>query len=79
LTWTAVFALRVVVQGLLYLAGSTGWLAVAKIGMGWPLWGIALTITLWLLRRVRQIETDQSPGPDSEPSDSVVPPSSAAS
>jgi hypothetical protein len=56
LTWTAVFALRVVVQGLLYLAGSTGWLAVAKIGMGWPLWGIALGITLWLLRRVRQSE-----------------------
>jgi hypothetical protein len=53
LTWTSVFALRVVVQGLLYLAGSTGWLAVAKIGMGWPLWGIALAITLWLMRGVR--------------------------
>jgi intracellular septation protein A len=79
LTWTAVFALRVVVQGLLYLAGSTGWLAVAKIGMGWPLWGIALAITLWLLRRVRQIESDQTPGPDSEPSGSAVPPSNAAS
>lgn len=79
LTWTAVFALRVVVQGLLYLAGSTGWLAVAKIGMGWPLWGIALAITLWLLRRVRQIDLDQTPGPDSEPSASVVPPSNAAS
>jgi intracellular septation protein A len=79
LTWTAVFALRVVVQGLLYLAGSTGWLAVAKIGMGWPLWGIALAITLWLLRRVRQIESDQTPGPDSEPSGSAIPPSNAAS
>ena len=56
LTWTAVFALSVVVQGLLYLAGSTGWLAVAKIGMGWPLWGIALAITMWLLRRVRQVD-----------------------
>jgi hypothetical protein len=79
LTWTAVFALRVVVQGLLYLAGSTGWLAVAKIGMGWPLWGIALAITLWLLRGVRQLGQDQMPGPDSEPSVSTVPPSSAAS
>jgi hypothetical protein len=55
LTWTAVFALRVVVQGLLYLAGSTGWLAVAKISMGWPLWGTALAITLWLLRSVRPV------------------------
>lgn len=79
LAWTAVFALRVVVQGLLYLAGSTGWLAVAKIGMGWPLWGLALAITLWLLRRVRQIGPDHAPGPGSEPSASAVPPSNAAS
>jgi hypothetical protein len=60
LTWTAVFALRVVVQGLLYLAGSTGWLAVAKIGMGWPLWGTALAITLWLLREARPSVPDQA-------------------
>jgi hypothetical protein len=66
LTWTSVFVLRVVVQGLLYLAGSTGWLAVAKIGMGWPLWGIALAITLWLLRGVRAI------GPDAEAVEPVL-------
>ena len=94
LTWTLVFALRVAVQGVLYLAGSTGWLAVAKIGMGWPLTGLAVAATLWLLRRLPAApeaegaaaavdETAvvvQSPGPPTETSPlAPVPPSSAAS
>lgn len=52
LAWTAVFALRVLVQGLLYLQGSPGWLAVAKIAMGWPLAALAAGLTLQLLRRL---------------------------
>ncbi|MBI2692634.1 hypothetical protein AWC17_18660 [Mycobacterium nebraskense] len=35
--WVLVFAARFVVQGLLYDADQTGWLAVARIAMGWPL------------------------------------------
>jgi hypothetical protein len=52
LAWTAVFAVRVVVQGLLYLANSPGWLAVAKIAMGWPLAAAAAGLTWHLLRRL---------------------------
>ncbi|AZP80477.1 DUF3159 domain-containing protein [Mycobacterium avium subsp. paratuberculosis] len=37
LCWVLVFAARFVVQGLLYDADRTGWLAAARIGMGWPL------------------------------------------
>ncbi len=35
--WVLVFAARFVVQGLLYDADRTGWLAFARIAMGWPL------------------------------------------
>ncbi|WP_156751863.1 DUF3159 domain-containing protein [Mycobacterium sp. E2497] len=35
--WVLVFAARFVVQGLLYNADRTGWLAFARIAMGWPL------------------------------------------
>ncbi|WP_156766186.1 DUF3159 domain-containing protein [Mycobacterium sp. E342] len=35
--WVLVFAARFVVQGLLYHADRTGWLAFARIAMGWPL------------------------------------------
>ena len=35
--WVLVFAARFVVQGMLYDANRTGWLAVARIAMGWPL------------------------------------------
>jgi hypothetical protein len=37
LGWMLVFGARYVVQEQLYDAGRTGWLGVARIGMGWPL------------------------------------------
>lgn len=40
-----VFAARFVVQGLLYDADRTGWLAAARIGMGWPLTVLAALAT----------------------------------
>lgn len=43
--WVLVFAARFVVQGLLYDADRTGWLAVARIGMGWPLTVLAALAT----------------------------------
>ncbi len=41
LGWMLVFGARFVVQRLLYDADQTGWLAVARIGMGWPLTAMA--------------------------------------
>lgn len=43
--WVLVFAARFVVQGLLYDADRTGWLAVARIAMGWPLTVVAALAT----------------------------------
>ncbi|MCA2265133.1 DUF3159 domain-containing protein [Mycobacterium marseillense] len=43
--WVLVFAARFVVQGLLYDADRTGWLAAARIGMGWPLTVLAALAT----------------------------------
>ncbi len=45
LCWVLVFAARFVVQGLLYDADRTGWLAAARIGMGWPLTVLAALAT----------------------------------
>ena len=33
----------------------TGWLAVARIGMGWPLTAVVLLVTLWAVRRADRI------------------------
>jgi hypothetical protein len=43
--WTLVFTARFVVQRLLYDADQTGWLGVARIGMGWPLTILAALAT----------------------------------
>ena len=45
LCWTLVFGARFVVQRLLYDANQTGWLGVARIGMGWPLTLLAALAT----------------------------------
>lgn len=43
--WVLVFASRFAVQQLLYDADKTGWLAAARIGMGWPLTVLAAFAT----------------------------------
>ncbi|HET7742447.1 MAG TPA: DUF3159 domain-containing protein, partial [Mycobacterium sp.] len=53
LAFVAVFAARFVVQEWLYGAGSTGWLAFARIAMGYPLLALALLVTYWAVRRAR--------------------------
>jgi hypothetical protein len=45
LGWVLVFGARFMVQRLLYDADQTGWLGVARIGMGWPLTAIAALVT----------------------------------
>ncbi|HEU5469883.1 MAG TPA: DUF3159 domain-containing protein [Actinophytocola sp.] len=59
LSWAVVFGARFVVQRWLYDEDLTGWLAFARIAMGWPLTAAALAVTLWAVRRaghlVRQL------------------------
>jgi len=51
LALAAVFAARFVVQQYLYAEDLTGWLAAAKIGMGYPLYALALLVVVWAVRR----------------------------
>ncbi|OBH55457.1 DUF3159 domain-containing protein [Mycobacterium sp. E2479] len=52
--WVLVFAARFVVQGLLYDADRTGWLAVARIAMGWPLTVLAALATYAAIKSARR-------------------------
>lgn len=49
--WSVVFAARFVVQHWLYAANEVGWLAVARIAMGWPLTAVAALVTVWAVRK----------------------------
>ncbi|WP_414689576.1 DUF3159 domain-containing protein [Nocardia sp.] len=50
-TWALVFGARYLVQSQLYDSDQTGWLAAARIGMGWPLTAVAFGVTIWAVRR----------------------------
>jgi Protein of unknown function (DUF3159) len=54
LGWTLVFAARFVVQRHLYEADQTGWLGVARIGMGWPLTAVAALATFAAIKVVQR-------------------------
>ncbi|OZF45181.1 hypothetical protein CH292_23540 [Rhodococcus sp. 14-2470-1a] len=58
--WAVVFGARYLVQSQLYDADQTGWLAAARIGMGWPLTGVALLVTFWAVRRADRALDDES-------------------
>lgn len=58
LTFVAVFVARFVVQQWLYDAGSTGWLAFARIGMGYPLLAVALLVTYWSIKRAKRYRSE---------------------
>jgi hypothetical protein len=51
LAMAAVFAARFIVQRWLYNENYTGWLAFAKIVMGYPLYGLGLLVVVWAVRR----------------------------
>lgn len=59
-SWALVFAARFVVQRWLYEEDLTGWLAFARIAMGYPLTALALLVMIWAARRaghlVRKLE-----------------------
>jgi uncharacterized protein DUF3159 len=49
--WVLVFGARFVVQHWLYATNQVGWLAFARIAMGWPLTAIAVLVTVWAVRK----------------------------
>ncbi|MDX3193862.1 DUF3159 domain-containing protein [Streptomyces sp. MN03-5084-2B] len=51
LAMAAIFAARFVVQRWLYQEDYTGWLAFAKIAMGYPLYALGLLVVVWAVRR----------------------------
>jgi hypothetical protein len=48
------FMLRGCVQAVLYHRDATGWLAVARIGMGFPLYIAAVALGYWVVRQTRR-------------------------
>src|SRR5450756_2150446 len=57
LGWALVFGLRVAVQGALYLSDARlGWLAAARLAMGYPGTIVAVMLTVLYLRRPRRSE-----------------------
>jgi hypothetical protein len=65
--WGLIFAVRAVVQGFLYLHDRVGWLATAKIAMGWPLFAVGIAATYWLARRAApEVEAELQPEPGSD-------------
>ena len=69
LTWVLVglFALRVAVMLPLYLAGEVALLGVAKIGLGWPAYLLAIVVMGWLLATGRTPQTDDGAGARTAP------------
>lgn len=66
--WVLVFAARFVVQGLLYNADRTGWLAAARLGMGWPLTALAALATYAAIKSAqRSIAAAVAPTAEMEP------------
>jgi Protein of unknown function (DUF3159) len=54
LLWTVIFLGRGIVQHYLYDSNHTGWLAAARLAMGYPVTLAALGLTLLAVRRVRR-------------------------
>jgi hypothetical protein len=64
---TAVFVARGVVQSILYGHNATGWLAFAKIAMGYPLYIAAVAVGYWTVRRARARLAAAQPEPGEPP------------
>lgn len=53
LLWASVYAVRIAVQGSLYLANEVTLLGTARLVMGWPLTALEAMLTVYVVRRVR--------------------------
>src|SRR5699024_9359704 len=54
--WAGLFAIRAVLQYVLYLNDEVNWLGAARIGMGWPLALAAFVVTAWSVHRAMSHE-----------------------
>jgi hypothetical protein len=59
--WVLVFAVRFAVQEWLYNGNQVGWLAFARLAMGWPLTAIAALVTIWAVRKADQRQKELEP------------------
>ena len=73
--WVVVFAVRYLVQNALLDREAIGWLAFARIAMGYPLWILGIVVSVWIVLRgtgtampsVRSMLSGQrKPSPDAE-------------
>lgn len=66
LTWVlvALFVVRVAIMLPLYLAGEVAWLGVAKIGLGWPAYLLAVVVMAAMLATGRTRQTDDGGADD---------------
>jgi hypothetical protein len=72
ITWVLVFASRFIVQRHLYDADETGWLAAARIAMGWPLTAVAALATYLAIRSAQRALHAHAPDEETvEPEDAV--------
>ncbi len=68
------FAARAIVQLSLFRDNRTGWLAVTKIVMGFPLYLLVLAFGFWVVRRARQQLPPAEPLPGQRPEAAEGPP-----
>ena len=66
LVWVAVFLARGLVQRYLYEEDQTGWLAVARLAMGYPLTIAALAVSVLAVRRLRRSREADEPEPGTD-------------
>ena len=76
LLWVAVFLSRGLVQRFLYDQDQTGWLAFARVAMGYPFTAVALGVTLLAVRRARRVRQANQPEPSrsTEPAEPATEP-----
>ncbi|TFV56151.1 DUF3159 domain-containing protein [Mycobacterium sp. PS03-16] len=67
LALVAVFAARFAVQNWLYGEDATGWLAFARIAMGYPLAAVALVVVVWAVRRSNRLPAAAAAGRELRP------------
>ncbi|MEP6597982.1 MAG: DUF3159 domain-containing protein [Actinomycetota bacterium] len=72
LAGAAVFLSRGVVQVTLFRHNATGWLAVARIAMGYPLTIAAIGVAFWAVRRARRQLARLPVGASNEPSGTLA-------
>ncbi len=70
--WAVVFAARYLVQSQLYESDQTGWLAFARIAMGWPLAALALLVTFYAIRRADSAVFEVLGAPEEESPDDGI-------